>query len=397
MIYFFANNDETWVKIGYSENPEARKVAFETIEHLHTIGIMNGSQDIETAIKRRWASLRLDAEEKFDLTPELRAFISANDIRSMQEIARRHESYFAIVTPMEAAQWLEWYAYDKQRKLRPSHVKALRFAMEKGEFKPTAQVAFVTFRNKKSCVNGNHTLAAIAAYNKPVVLNIVCHRAELQEEVGLIYAAYDIQLRRQFGELAEGMDAPSLSGLGRNFSKAGNAVGLIYNNFMRGKRANFSVVDHVMATMHYAEATKVYLDAIRGSGLRDKMLNKGIMAVALVTLHDSSEKLETAIEFWRQVALGDGLGKDDPRKELHIFVRTAKVAGGGAKGESYRPEAMSRYAAHCWNGWIKGKRYRSPDWEAVGNGKEPIRIETTPFQGQSGDVLPWPPDPQQEI
>jgi hypothetical protein len=62
------------------------------------------------------------------------------------------------------------------------------------------------------------------------------------------------------------------------------------------------------------------------------------MAVALVTFRHTGQDAE---EFWHEVAYDDGLSQGDPRKALHLFLRTTKLG-------SYEPHVYSRYIAWAW-------------------------------------------------
>ena len=93
------------------------------------------------------------------------------------------------------------------------------------------------------------------------------------------------------------------------------------------------------------------------------------MAVALVTIRYTGTDAE---EFWREVAYDDGLAQGDPRKALHLFLRTTKLG-------AYEPHVYARYIAWAWcRGWQElSCQYLRGQAEHL-----PITIDGTPHDGK---------------
>lgn len=83
MIYFLRAKDSGNIKIGYSTNPEQRKAGLQSAhyEELEFVGLMDGTIDDETVIKRRFAKHKIRGEW-YSPHQEILDFIATNANRT---------------------------------------------------------------------------------------------------------------------------------------------------------------------------------------------------------------------------------------------------------------------------------------------------------------------------
>jgi hypothetical protein len=112
MIYFIQPADGGPVKIGYSDDVEARRRQLVTYYNcpLVLLGVMPGSREEEQAIHARFAHLRLGRTEQFRPAPDLMEFIGQPlpvDINP-DTIAKMVASMGAILSVRGSEEWREW-------------------------------------------------------------------------------------------------------------------------------------------------------------------------------------------------------------------------------------------------------------------------------------------------
>src|SRR5690606_22986826 len=80
-------------------------------------------------------------------------------------------------------------------------------------------------------VNGNHTLEAIALCGVPQTLTVTRHKVASIEEAGKIYAAFDMQSNRSWGDITR---ATGQQGMVDNQRQVLAAIGCIKNDMSQG-------------------------------------------------------------------------------------------------------------------------------------------------------------------
>ena len=103
-----------------------------------------------------------------------------------------------------------------------------------------------------------------------------------------------------------------------------------------------------------------------------------VLSVALVTFRHQEVKAE---EFWRQVAMNDGLRSNDPRKILHEFVDLTRTNRGPfiRGNKTVTPAYVARAVAVAWNAFFAGNSITRIN---VVDPEREILIKGTPYKGQ---------------
>ena len=110
--------------------------------------------------------------------------------------------------------------------------------------------------------------------------------------------------------------------------------------------------------------------------IRNRMVVYGALSVFLVLLRESSDK-DKVRGFIRQVALDDGLSRDDPRKALNRHLLKTRFIP--LHRPSYvlgRPYAISMATVWCWNKYVRGQTLIDVK-PNIAKTKKPIEILTT--------------------
>lgn len=298
------------------------------------------------------------------------------------------------VTPEKAAEYLR-YNYPHQRPRRAHHVSFLANEMRCGRFMSTAEIHLMFRNGEPVLVNGQHTCAAIVEYGKPVAITV---RKTIVSDVGQIALTYafghDTGLGRTFNDAVGAYNLPEVTSLARQQVEAlATAIRHIRGNFARDRltggvgkskpTTKTSPADIVENIYEWAPDAKLVFTTMSNydANIYRLIRKRGALAVALVTMRFQTEK---SIEFWRGVAMPDGLAWADPRNTARRKLEES-IGKAGVKGVT--PERLSRQLARCWNAYYKGE---SLQMAKVSDDVAPIVILGTPFNGkQPRDYLPF--------
>lgn len=290
------------------------------------------------------------------------------------------------VTPEKAAEYLR-YNYAHNRKLRKHHVAFLANEMRQGRFMPTAEVHLMFRNGEPVLVNGQHTCAAIVEYGKPVSVTVRKSLAREAGQIAMTYAfGHDTGLRRTFNDAMGSYNLAEATGLTtRQVESLSTAIRHIKSGFDKSrsgdgviKQSPGDIVEYIYA---WAAEAKV-LFSVTNYCDKDitRLLKKtGALSVAILTIRYQPEK---ALEFWRGVAMPDGVLWADPRMTARRALEDSKGKA-GTKGVT--PGRLSRQLARAWNAFYKGEELKQIK---VSNEYAPIVILGTPYSGkQSEDFL----------
>ncbi|MBF0115630.1 MAG: hypothetical protein HQM04_11400 [Magnetococcales bacterium] len=283
------------------------------------------------------------------------------------------------VTPEMAGDWLQHNVFSRQRSMRPRHRDALVREIQAGRFLPGTPIHFVRLRNEQLLVNGQHTLSAIEKAGIPVPLLVLISSADTMDEVAEIYSRQDTNLARSVVDSIKARDLHSQIGMSlRQATNVAAAIRFVQGGFRRsdGKVCQEDVLTEVKT---WEEEGNAFFEAIHGGGHDALLLMKApVLSVALVTFRHQEVKAE---EFWRQVAMNDGLRSNDPRKILHEFIDLTRANRGSFNrgSKAVTPAYVSRAVAVAWNAFFSGSSITrinvvDPDREIV--------LKGTPYKGQ---------------
>ncbi|MBF0177963.1 MAG: hypothetical protein HQL63_14115 [Magnetococcales bacterium] len=289
-----------------------------------------------------------------------------------------HSNKQVKVTPEVAGDWLQHNIFSRQRSMRPRHRDALVQEINAGRFIQGTQIHFVRFRNEQLLVNGQHTLSAIEKAGVPTTLTVLISVAETMDEVAELYSRHDNHLSRSVMDSIKARDLHNQ--IGMSLKQATNVAAAL--RFIQGgfRRSDSRCQEDVLAEVKtWEEEGNAFFETILGGGKDAVLLTKApILSVALVTFRHQEKK---AREFWRQVALNDGLRSNDPRKILHEFVDLTRTNRGPfiRGNKTVTPAYVARAVAVAWNAFFAGNSITrinvvDPDREIV--------IKGTPHKGQ---------------
>lgn len=287
------------------------------------------------------------------------------------------------IDPRMAQEWLESVNYEKQRPLSRRHVDFYAKEMQRGAWKPTNTIAVAHVNGHMALVNGQHTLAAIAASGVPQKQPVTRYQCDTEKDVAELYAHFDKGKGRNYVDTLRAYDFPKQVELSTYaVQKLTAAVMVIVSEFSTGRGAAplMSDVDRMDVVVEWVG---IYnrLDAVLSgcnSTVRKKIVARACLPVALVTMKHAPS---VACDFWRGAAHLDGLTKNDPRGTLHRFLISSRHQS-GTQAEGWQTDDSWRGVAHAWNKYYRGASLgRMSSIKQLRSMYPQIVIEGTPYTG----------------
>lgn len=272
-----------------------------------------------------------------------------------------------VVGPVEAQQILDEWRYEWQRPLKPDTVKEYARLMRRGEFWSASEIVVAHAPDDNGLVrgfliDGQHRLNAVIEAGIAQVLTIKHVRAKDMLEVGSRYASIDIQSRRTTRDHTRSMRLDERwSMTPTECVKLQQAAFFIQNGFKSKGNETYSPAQRIDFADGYAPAMRVMIDYISGGifALTRGLRMRGPLGVALVTIREGRQVHGAARveDFWRGVALDDGLAATDPRKHAvrHLYEMAQRST---SKTLSFTQEHSSRAIALCFNNYIYGREMK---------------------------------------
>jgi hypothetical protein len=283
------------------------------------------------------------------------------------------------MTPQAAQAILLHEMYEHQRPLEESVIQNYTLQHHNNNFRPNTLLSFCTLHGRRWLINGQHTLHAIVRAGKPLDVSIEEIAVESLAERAQWYGTYD---RNKLRSLKDIYAAHAIHET-LNFNKhqalclsaclpllaAGFAAVTRQQGGLRMYTANAQLR---MAFMEaWIEEAEQFYAVIKGApgSLSMNIRRAPVMAVALVTYRFTGTDAE---DFWDNVVRDDGLAQGDPRKALHVFLRTSKTG-------RYQAHTYSRYIASAWNADWHNRKVKTIQPQPE---HSPILIEGTPHTGK---------------
>lgn len=265
------------------------------------------------------------------------------------DVARRHTTEYLNMSPFYAADVLITWKYDGQRALDRAWVSSLAGAIERGEL-TRIDIELAVVNGHRYLVDGQHRLHALASQHPERVLTArvtetVCRD---MQDVAKLFATIDRGRIRTHAQMFTALGVPEQLGLtDRQARLLTYALTLIDSEF--GEDEN-GALERTRSSLYRAKLAETwaleavaFFDAISGAsrGTRDYLTRAPVMAVALVTFRHQEP---TATEFWRQIALDDGLTKGQPEHTLLRWLRDTP-------SRMHKSVTYARYVAMAWNAY----------------------------------------------
>lgn len=290
------------------------------------------------------------------------------------------------ITPEKAAEYLR-YNYAHNRKPRKHHVAFLANEMRCGRFMPTAEIHLMFRNGEPVLVNGQHTCAAIVQYGKPVAVTVRKTLAREAGQIALTYAfGHDTGLRRTFNDAMGSYNLSEATGLTlRQVEALASAIRHIKSGFDKSrsgdgvvKQSPADIVEYIYV---WAAEAKVLFSVTNycDNNITGLLKKTGALSVAILTIRYQPEK---ALDFWRGVAMPEGIHWGDPRWTARRALEDSK---GRAGTKGITPGRLARQLARAWNAHYKGEELKQIK---VNDEYAPIVLLGTPYNGkQSEDFL----------
>lgn len=283
-----------------------------------------------------------------------------------------------LVTPALARRITEEATFRRQRPIKSHHVEFLAQQMRHGRFTSGTQIVFVRLPDGQFYfVNGYHRMHAQIRTGKSIEYQILIHDAEDEEEIIRFYYRQDRGQRvRSEAEVLAAVGAAEKYNLTKTMTRAVfQAQPLIDNNFVRPTvYADPTARDddlRLEACRPWWAVAAEYEALIKGAPtpIHSRLTSSQAAAVGLITIKYQPEK---AVEFWRGLAMDDGLRRDDPRKALLIDFGWRKWLKHGSDG--------CVVISLAWNAFYAGRTLQQI--KIVQDAGKSVRIAGTPFNGR---------------
>jgi len=293
-----------------------------------------------------------------------------------------------VVTPEMAQNMLAINSYERQRNVRTAKVSLYVEAMRKGRFEPGSMLSFgIVGQNPPKLLDGQHRLHAVIKSGKPQTFVIRTKQYETDEDFSIAYGHFDQHSKRSLTDTLRAAGIDSEFGFTvRQMRHMASAVKAIHESrFGADRKATANAIEDLQEWIrYYVDAAELYWEAIDGAPgfLRSPLDRAATMSVALVTCKFGSISYgeDKTFDFWRGIALDDGLSANDPRKvaNRHLLTAVMSSGNGGNRDGANRvtPAYSARYLANCWNAWIENRKIGSTNVRDVA---QDIHILGTPF------------------
>lgn len=270
-----------------------------------------------------------------------------------------------MVGPEQAMRWRSKWHYAGQRDIRSWHVENLAQMMREGKFLPKTQIAFVRVNGHFYLTNGQHTLAAIELSGIAQLLSVVVSEGATMEDVADDFARRDTHLTRQFSTSLIAHAVHDELGLTRRQLELVTAATIYYSQIIgeTGKRAAAQIThDQKLAVVRkHGRLGATAISLFDGGVSRSYLTRRSTLAPVMFCTDKQPDKSE---EFFRPMALDDGLRQGDPRKTILEWLRSHGTPGcrSGSHGSGGTKVAADhefvKAIAVAWNAWIDDRELR---------------------------------------
>lgn len=265
-----------------------------------------------------------------------------------------------VVTPITARHWLDNYNYDRQRRLRPLHVKALAREILEGRFRDKTQISFCRLKGAYHLVNGQHTLSAIHMANVPTRLSVTVTEVASDDAVADEFTRHDTHLTRSTSDALYAHRVDEELALSATELQRVTAAAVVYSYMIGEISSNATTsIPHDIKLALVRSRGPIIRDAVRAIGwplLRKNSAwcyRKSLLATIAITYYYQPA---ISVEFWGGIAADDGLAANDPRKILlkkyEQSTMHTGVVGRKAGGELIHESHIPKLAATAWNAFV---------------------------------------------
>lgn len=289
----------------------------------------------------------------FDITP------TTSESRFKETVMRdARRGGITTLTPKGAALILEQMNFPGQRAINAAQVYGHTHAIIRGDWMEGHAMTFAELPDGRIwLVDGQHRLTAISQQSENVPVTIRLVPVENEKEAGEFYSGFDQKTSvRSTKQIIHATQACDDSGLSVDVAAAVFAASTLLDNDLipatnaqnNKNREIFLLHTRMSAIAAWKKEALIYsgIMDIAQRSLRAKMMQAGIMAVALYTLRYQGSK---AVDFWTGFATQANLGVSDPRQALYADCMTRKLNCGSSKQRVQQPTL-------AWNAFFQGRK-----------------------------------------
>lgn len=261
-----------------------------------------------------------------------------------------------IFNPEDAQHVLAKHNYVGQRSIRRNHVNFLANEILTERFREGTAIALcITKDGKQHLVNGQHTLSAIIASKKPVMLSVEKYECRDMEEVARIFSTYDRQRTRSSSDVYHAYGLSDDLGLTHTqtgiFCAAINFLIEKISNVTPGRKASPEEIIQFAHKMKWR--FDLYLEATEGVKQAGQ-IRSSLVALSLITAGHPQH-----YDFWNGYSQDDGLRRGDPRKHYIEINRRTALSGKSGNKMSVSTTSIFKAGAYCWNRFISNQPINS--------------------------------------
>lgn len=269
------------------------------------------------------------------------------------------------LTYAEAVKILEYPQFEGDRPLNDKHVIFLTRQMKAGMFRwEQVQIIVCRYDGKDYRMNGQHTCWArlnMPEKNYPAPAQLLRYEAASEHDMRQLYASIDRNKARSSGNVVVSYLAgrQEFIQFNKRILRALAEALAFWKWDLESQRLLHTPDDraYLMLTDHYQLTTKVgnFINSSKSADI--KHLHRRPVIAAMYATFDKAP--EIAAQFWKAVALGEMLAKDDPRMQLRNKLLSSTIAAGGRAVTSdvttTSSEEMFRWCILAWNAHRQGK------------------------------------------
>lgn len=269
-------------------------------------------------------------------------------------------------TEQRAIDYIELPIFPGEREVSETHTQFLFDQARAGRFNwDLVQIARADFDGKTYKVNGQHTAwlrLALGKMDEDPSVREIHYRVSSIAQLKTLYGTFDRAKPRSDPHLVrvELVGTPAADGMtARQISRLAPAFRFWrYGSTEDARRCDAAQ----LAAMILADHTQLFnsvgrfLYAIQGDKVAMNRIDR--MAVIAAMVDNFSRVPTIAPDFWRSVAEGTGLEKDDARWHLLRYLDSVAMQRSGANSTKriVDPEEVYRVCIAAWNRWRAGEK-----------------------------------------
>lgn len=284
------------------------------------------------------------------------------------------------ITPEEAKDWLEAFAYPYQRPIRREQVKRLSNAIIAGDFISGTSLWLARCGEATYLIDGQHRLTAVIETGIAQEFDVKETECDTLDDVAKLYGHIDTGAVRTPGDYYKALQLTERTGLNRTQLNAlSYAVPILLSGGVAESVAPSIEIRERIISLYAPYMINFYANiAVKVPREVDSALRRSYVQafIALTMRWPSESKDNTTAEFWRGCIFDDGLTANDPRKLINRQFVSYRIAASTAnRGGSMSRLQGFRAMSFAYNAYVSG---RTLAFTRINAGGDKIKITGVP-------------------